>query len=513
LWALIVNFYRLGPSLIMPDEGTYATAAWRYVKGTVSPAIRLNPGSSTGPLVIGQSSGQFNSDNFQHPPLGKWLFGLGQLVAGHESITADRTVAAIATLLTGIILLIWVSRQAGRWTGLLACAFVLLLPEAVQGSAGLRFGRFGLLDPIAELFVVVYLLLMWEWFRSGRLRAWLFAAATGVAIGCATASKENGFLAAVVPIVVWLAAAWREPRELVQRLGQGAVAVVAGAAIFVVPYLPFSTPFQRIAYLIDFQRLHSNDGHLIGLAGEVTWHPPWWANLWFAGHGMGAAVTIVVLAFAAVACVLRRDRLVAFCGAALAGPIVFHCFIAGVALSFYWTLWLPPLLVLTALGVTETVRRLQAASLPAVVQVGVHVIALLVPAAATVSLAVRTADVKPVGPEVLRPVLAHHGLRGPVLSTGIYQYEYTYYDPGMGVYYSPPSLVSVNAVVVGAPQCRLEPDSRTARTVVAINLAARHLRKIYVDRAMTVYQVTGPLITPSPAQIAAQPPTNLAAGC
>jgi hypothetical protein len=222
---------------------------------------------------------------------------------------------------------------------------------------------------------------------------------------------------------------------------------------------------------------------------------------------------MVVLAFAALACVFRRDQLVAFCGAALAGPIVFHCFIAGVALSFYWTLWMPPLLVLTALGVEETARRLQTASLPAVVQVGVPVIALLVPAAATLSLAVRTADVKPVGPEVLRPVLAHHGLRGPVLSTGIYQYEYTYYDPGMGVYYSQHSLASVNAVVVGAPQCRLEPDSRTARTVVAINLAARHLRKIYVDRAMTVYQVTGPLVTPSPAQIAGQPPTNLAAGC
>src|SRR5215469_1765058 len=214
LWALIVNLYRLGPSLIMPAEGTSAAAAWRYVQGTVAPAIRLNPGSSTAPLVIGQSSGQFNSDNFQHPPLGKWLFGLGQLVAGHESITADRAVAAIATLLTGVILLIWVSRVAGRWAGLLACAFVLLLPEAVQGSAGLRLGRFGLLDPIAELFVVVYLFLMWEWFRSGRGRAWLFAVATGLAIGSATASKENGFLAAVVPILIWLVAAWRQPRQL-----------------------------------------------------------------------------------------------------------------------------------------------------------------------------------------------------------------------------------------------------------------------------------------------------------
>ncbi len=513
LWALIVNFLRLGPSLIMPDEGTYAEAAWRYVQGTVSPAIRLSAGNTNGPLRIGVSSAQINADNFEHPPLGKWLFGLSQLVAGHQSVTADRTVAAIATLLTGVIIVVWVGRVAGRWTGLLAGAFVVLLPEAVQGSAGLRLGRFGLLDPIAELFVVVYLLLMWEWFRSGRRRAWLFAAVTGLAIGAATASKENGFLAAVVPILIWLAVAWREPRLLGRRLAQTVVAVVAGLVVFAGTYLPFSTPWLRIRYLIDFQLIHSNDGHLIGLAGQVTWHPPWWANLWFAGHGMGAAVTIVVLAFAAVACALRRDRLVGFCLAALVGPVIFHCFIAGVALSFYWTLWMPPLLVLSALGVTESVRRLQATSLPRAVQVA-PVAVLLIPAVACLSLTARTADVKPLGPEVLRPVLAHHGLNGPVLSSGIYQYEYAYYDLGMGVYLTPPpSLASIHAVVIGAPQCRLEPDNRTTRAITAVNLAAGHLKKIHVDSAMTVYQVTRPLISPTPAQIAAQPPTNLAAGC
>ena len=68
-------------------------------------------------------------------------------------------------------------------------------------------------------------------------------------------------------------------------------------------------------------------------------------------------------------------------------------------------------------------------------------------------------------------------------------------------------------MVIGAPQCRLEPDNRTTRGIVAVNLAAGRLRRIYVDSAMTVYQVTRPLVTPTPAQIAAQPPTNLAVGC
>lgn len=516
MWAMFVNFFKLGPALIMTDEYTYAVAAWRYVQGTVSPPLQISAGSNTGAAhVIGQNSSQINADNFEHPPLAKWLFGLAQLVAGHQSVTADRVVTAIATVLAGVVVALWVSRMAGRWTGLLAGALVVLLPEAVEGSAGLRFARFGMLDPVAELFFVVYLWLIWEWWASGRRRAWLFAAASGIAVGCATASKENGFVGAVVPILVCLLTAWREPRLLLRRLGQAAIAMLASLGAFAAMYAPFSSPLKRIIYMVEFQAIHSNDGHLVGLAGHATWHPPWWANLWFAGHGMGSAVTVFVLAFASLACVLRHDRAVVFCLAALAGPIVFHCFIAGVTLPFYWTLWTPPLLVLTALGVIEVVRRLAAmTSVPAAVPAGVTALALVVPVLSALSLTVHTAQVKPTGPEVLRSVLHHHGLRSPVLSSGVYGYEYAYYDVGMIVYLSPPrSLAGLHAVVIGAPRCRLEPDNRTTRAIAAVNLAAGNLRRIYSDSAMTVYAVERPLISPTSAQIAAQPPVNLAAGC
>src|SRR5271165_3655601 len=100
LAALVVNFFRLGPPVVMPDEVTYATAAWRYIQGTVGSPLSISSGGATGPaLTVGQSSSQINADNFQHPPLGKLLFGLAQLTAGHQSVTADRTVAAIATIL------------------------------------------------------------------------------------------------------------------------------------------------------------------------------------------------------------------------------------------------------------------------------------------------------------------------------------------------------------------------------------------------------------------------------
>ena len=159
-------------------------------------------------------------------------------------------------------------------------------------------------------------------------------------------------------------------------------------------------------------------------------------------------------------------------------------------------------------------RRLRAMALPTPLQVGAVALALLTPVLASASLTRRTATITSYGPEVLGSVLAQHRLTGPVLASGLYSYQFRYYLPKVPVLMTPPaSLVSVDAVVIGAPQCRLETDSRTTRSIVAVNLAAGRLRRIHTDPAMTVYAVTGRLVTPSAAQIAAQPPANLAAGC
>lgn len=115
---------------------------------------------------------------------------------------------------------------------------------------------------------------------------------------------------------------------------------------------------------------------------------------------------------------------------------------------------------------------------------------------------------------MLGPVLARHRLTGPVLTSGISRHQFMYYLPHTPILTSPPaSLAGIDAVVIGAPQCRLVTDNRTTRSIVAVNLADGRLREIHADSVMTVYAVTSKLAMPSPAQIAAQPPTNLAAGC
>jgi hypothetical protein len=47
---------------------------------------------------------------------------------------------------------------------------------------------------------------------------------------------------------------------------------------------------------------------------------------------------------------------VAWCLAALTGPVLFHTVISSVVLSFYWVMWMPAFLALVALGVGELVR-------------------------------------------------------------------------------------------------------------------------------------------------------------
>lgn len=122
--------------------------------------------------------------------------------------------------------------------------------------------------------------------------------------------------------------------------------------------------------------------------------------------------------------------------------------------------------------------------------------------------------ITPSGLQVLGSVLAQHRLTGPVLTSGISSRQFVYYLPHTPILTSPPtSLAAIDAVVIGAPQCRLMTDNRTTRSIVAVNLAAGRLREIHADKVITVYAVTSKLAMPSPAQIAAQPPTNLAAGC
>jgi hypothetical protein len=511
--ALVQNLFRLSASSAYADEATYATAAWRYLHGQVE--------------AVPTGVAEVLPDNFQHPPLAKLLFGIAQEVAGHPSITADRWVAAICSLATGLVLAGWIGSVAGRWAGLLAGAMTVLIPA---GTVGTRFGRFGMLDPVAEFFMVCSVALAWSWFSKVGRRAWLLSVAAGVATGLATASKENGFLGICGPILLGLLLGLRYREYRLRRLGQTLTAIAACAVAFAACYLPFGEPLARMKFALVFQGTHSSDGHLIGFAGRVAQYPPWWANLWFAGHGLGSWVTAGLVSAVLAALALRhRDPLVWWSVAAVAVPLDFHCFIANVTLSFYWVMWMPAVFALASLGI----QSLAGGGQPLRVVGGVHSAPAgkrlhhvrfgLRAAVATMILLILLGDalagtwrvitLRPAGPQALSVVLKAHGLSGEVVAAGVYPDEFSPYTAALRMNYGlPETLDAVDAVVIGQPRCRTLVDP-AVRALVTVNIEQGRLSEIYSDHEIRLFEASGRLIRPSVSEVAREDPGRLSDQC
>jgi 4-amino-4-deoxy-L-arabinose transferase-like glycosyltransferase len=346
-WGAVVNFARLGLSPVAFDEPLYAEAGWRYVHGLAgSPPTTLTS----------------NFDNFEHPPLAKYLFGLAQLAVGHPSVIADRALAASCALGTGLVLCTWLAQAADQWVGLAAGALVVLLPMTAPDEQ-YRFARYGYLDNVAELFAVAALAMAWVWFRRDRSVGWWWALATGTCVGLATSSKETAFLGVVMPVALGVVLTQRS--QVLTRLLQSLVATATAILVFSASYVGLANPITSARYVIRFQTTHSRLGHPTQFAGHKSDHPPAWAFLWFAAHGLGLAVVVISVIAALAAVVLRHDRLVFWCLAALTGPVLFHMFIARVILGFYWIMWMPAYLALVAIGMAALASRVRAtAALP-----------------------------------------------------------------------------------------------------------------------------------------------------
>lgn len=504
--AVFQNFYRLSRAPIQVDEALYANVSWRYLHWNSLPAA--------------QRSSALN--NFEHPPLAKVLFGVAELTQGQPDIDAARAVSASCTVGTALILCLWLGAAVNRWAGLLAGSTLALIPMSVAPQVT-RFGRTAMLDPVAEFFMVGSLALAWYWFRHSGWRAWVLAIAAGVSTGLASASKENGFLGLVVPVGVGLVWSRRPLTALLVRLLQALSAVVAAAAVFICCYLPFGDPAGRIGYLYHFQSRHSRSGHLVGFAGQLSTRPPWWANLWFAGHGVGPILSWVIPLAMLAAVVLRRDRLVTWLVAALVAPLAFHCWLAKVVLPFYWTLWTPGAVALSALGCWELARRAGAerspgrSSLRRQLARGAAGLAAVGALAAIAVLSIgqldRVARLQRDGAVALPEIRARLGLHGAVLTTGFLRVEVSTFTGSAPVHVRwPKDFQGIDTVLIGQPRCRTSFDP-TIRAFVATNLRSGSLRLVRADRLARTYVASGPLRAPKVAEIRAQPAVPMIASC
>lgn len=342
LWTLFQAFWKLGAANVTQDEQTYATAGVQYLHGDFAL-------------------------NREHPPFGKYLFGIAQLVGG-EGVTQARVVVALALIAGGAVLFLWLRREIGWWGALLAAGTWWLAPH---GGFGTRVDRTAILDPLMTFFMIAALAAAWTWMRRG---TWWWAPLSGALMAMSVTSKVS--TAVVLPAFLLLPILFRRWRAL---LVGGAMWVAAFGIVFVGLYLPMGIR-SAIGYMLAFQHGQQVNGHAASIAGQIYLHSPWWANLWYLQRGATVPVLVVLVVGVVLAVVFRPDRLVAFVGAALACLLVFYLGVTRIALSTYYLPFLPLIVVLAAIGYARAARRWRAVTIPvgiaAAVVVGVGALSI-----------------------------------------------------------------------------------------------------------------------------------------
>jgi len=315
LWAVYQQLWRLGSANVVTDEPAYQQPGLEYLHGVFT-------------------------DNRQHPPTAKYLMGLAQLLLG-EGVSSARVPVALLGLVTGLVLFVWLRRDVGWWTGLLAAGLWWLPPHGIVGDPS-RVDRLALLDGPMVAFGVLAMWCGWRWARGGR---WPWILSAGLAAGLSVTSKEIGVL--LVPAFVVLPLLFR--RWWATLWGGGVFAIGFVAAV-VVPYLPFGV-VSTVTDMIAFQRQHAEDGHLVEIAGIVTRHSPWWANLWYQWQGTGTLECVVLAVGVLAAFLIRPGRLVLWLVVVAVPFFVFFLGVSDVALGEYYLAWMPVLVALAAIGI------------------------------------------------------------------------------------------------------------------------------------------------------------------
>lgn len=373
LWALYQCTWDLVGHNVHGDESIYVRAGWSYVHGDFSA-------------------------NREHPPTGKYLFGVAQVILG-QGVLGPRIAVAVLVLAVGVALYRWLGHECGHWTGLLAAGTWLLTPRDFLGT---RVDRYALLDPVMICFAVLALAVAWAWIRTDK--GW-FAALSGVLFALSVTTKVSTVV--LLPAFVLLPLLFRQPRRI---LTGGLVWAIAFALAAFALYAPMGIR-SAITYMVRFQDGQNEHGHPLSIAGTVHTFAPWWANGWFLWTGVGAVTTVVLLVGVAAALVLRPGRLVAYLGTAFGCLVVFYTLVAHIALANYYAAWMPLLVALAAIGLGRLVTVLPRPT--AVLTAAAVVVALAVPAAVQSGSIAQT---RPHGIAVVDGWLRDHGhARGGVL--------------------------------------------------------------------------------------------------
>jgi dolichyl-phosphate-mannose--protein O-mannosyl transferase len=310
LMAGLMRFWNLGsPRAVIFDETYYAKDAWALVHR----GFEVNWDKNANDLVL-QTHGHLaiptDAAYVVHPPVGKYVIGLGELIFGFDPFGWRFMTALLGTL--SVLLLCRIGRRMFRST------FLGCLAGALMAVDGLHFvmSRTSLLDGVLMFFVVAAfgcLLIdrdrsrerlaaalptgpdgrvrpdarIADTFRFG-LRPWRWAA--GLMLGLAIGTKWNGLyilIAFCVMAVLWDVGARKvagahHPYAAVLRYDTG-IAFLATVPVAIAVYLA-----SWIGWILSptdgtggyFRNWAATDGK----GGSWTFLPDWLRSLWHYEH-------------------------------------------------------------------------------------------------------------------------------------------------------------------------------------------------------------------------------------
>jgi hypothetical protein len=442
--GLFVYFFRLGTPTWLGDEVVYRDAGYQYVHGKFELAL-------------------------ENPPLAKYVLGLAQVAFGSGHFVV-RAPAALAGLLTGVVLFLFGRREAGIWAGVLALALWVLLPRPeLVGPYDLgqvKIDRYARQEVFMAFLTAVALLAGWRWSESGRLRT---ALVSGAALGLAVACKAP----AVLTLPAILATGLVTLRPSRRTLGQCAAICAAAALAAAAMYVPMGGEApDAIDFMFATSDWRDAIGHPFVFDGTLYEHPPWWASFWWQWKAVGTPAALVLLAcLVASPFVLRRGPAVLLLGAVLV-PAAFLAFGLSYALPYYYYTWEPPLLLLCALVLHALLVRGGVARIGALV--------LLVPlAVAAVGVLWDVAHIE--RRDYAAVAALAPGLRpGPIVTWDLDSYTaMSAEDPGRQVTFDPRGDSAPAAIIVDPASS----DRRRNETIIAYLRDNRaDLRRTEVDR-------------------------------
>ncbi|MFD5098410.1 dolichyl-phosphate-mannose--protein mannosyltransferase [Streptomyces albidochromogenes] len=302
LVAGLLRFWNLGsPKAVIFDETYYAKDAWALIHQgyegqwpkDIDKAVLADPSTVTVPADPGY---------VVHPPVGKWVIGLGEQLFGFTPFGWRFMVCVLGTL--SVLMLCRIGRRLFRST------FLGCLAGALLAVDGLHFvmSRTALLDQVLMFFVLGAfgcLLIDRDWARrrlaaalpwddegvlrpdrevAERLRLgwrpWRIAA--GVCLGLAFGTKWNGLY--ILAAFGLLTVLWDAGARRTAGAGQPYLAVLkrdvlpAFVATVVVTFVTYVVSWT--GWIVTKEGYYRDWATGAGKGGDFTWLPDWLRSLW-----------------------------------------------------------------------------------------------------------------------------------------------------------------------------------------------------------------------------------------